>query len=336
MSHYIEDDKKVIKTARGYIFMCLGGDNNVTESVWVGGNKKWAEVRARSWCHLNHQILEATDVEIMAFCQRVYGGDPEHEVFKKNGKWVCNKDMPNYFRDGIRRAQSLEALIQANRGQCLDASVRVYPDKDSISYKTQRSCCIRTTKDLEEWLDEAKPLRQMHLDAGRDCYICLSFYGNKPLVYGTEDSKEQVVLKSTRRGDNSYICDFIHGRQISFTQDLDKALVFENAEDAWAAIGTCWQNIKAVSFTSQTREVNKPFVLLFGSGNSGLCGFFLRKQSRTKVYGSATAEKAMHFANQNAAVRYATELREKGWDASRCKEFILVNTKDNTRLPLAV
>ena len=30
MSHYIEDDKKVIKTSRGFIFMCLGGDNNVS------------------------------------------------------------------------------------------------------------------------------------------------------------------------------------------------------------------------------------------------------------------------------------------------------------------
>lgn len=30
VSHYIEDDKKVVKTSRGYIFMCLGGDNNVS------------------------------------------------------------------------------------------------------------------------------------------------------------------------------------------------------------------------------------------------------------------------------------------------------------------
>lgn len=334
MSHYIEDDRKVIRTSRGFVFMCLGGDNNVTEQKWVGGKKQWAEVRARSWCHLNHQILEATEPEIMDFVQRVYSGDPEHEVFKKGGKWMCCKDMPNYFRDGMRRAQSLEALLLANRGQSLEGSVVVYTDKDSLSRNTELQRYLHTTQELEDWLDEAKLLRQKHLADGKDVYIHLTFSGKEPLRYGAGEKSCEVVVKSTSRKSNSYVCSFIHGRQISFTGDLEKALVFDSEEDAWATIGHCWRDVKVVSYASQVKATNKPFVLLFGAG--GLCGHYLLKQSSTKVYAASTVDRAMHFASENAATRYAEGLREKGWSTDRCKEFVLIDTRNNTRTVLAV
>ena len=334
MSYYIEDDKKVIKTSRGYIFMCLGGDNNVTEHIFVGGKKKWAEVRARSWCHLNHQILEATEPEIIAFCQRVYAGDPEREVFKKGGKWVCRKDMPNYFRDGMRRAQSLETLLQANRGQVLNAYVRIYQDKDSCDATNEMQEFLHTTQELEDWLDKAKQMYRTNIADGKECYICLSFSGREPLRYGSANKGGEVVVKATSRKYNSYICDYIYGKQISFTGELEKALVFESEEDARAAIGNCWQDIKFVSYESQVKKANKPFMLLFVGGNLG--GSYLRKQSSTKVYGSMGPEGAMKFGSEKEATRYAQKLRDKGWDLSRCKSFVLVNSADNSRKTLAI
>ena len=334
MSHYIEDDRKVIRTSRGFVFMCLGGDNNVTEQKWVGGKKQWAEVRARSWCHLNHQILEATEPEIMDFVQRVYSGDPEHEVFKKGGKWMCCKDMPNYFRDGMRRAQSLEALLLANRGQSLEGSVVVYPDKDSLSRNTELQRYLHTTQELEGWLDEAKLLRQKHLADGKDVYIHLTFSGKEPLRYGAGEKSCEVVVKSTSRKSNSYVCSFIHGRQISFTGDLEKALVFESEEAARAAIGNCWDKIKFVSLASQQKAYKpKPYLLQIGAGKLGGC--YLSKTTKNTVYGSWTQDGAKKFASEKEATQFAQSLRDRGCDEARYGKFTLVNTDTNCRTVLA-
>lgn len=334
MRYYIEDDKKVIKTSRGFIFMCLGGDNNVTESRWRNG--KWYEVRARSWCHMNHQILEAPEAEIMDFCQRVYTGDPEYQVFKKGGKWVCYKDMPNYFRDGMRRAQSLEALLQANRGQSLEGTVVVYASKASCDRNSELHMFLHTTQELEDWLDEAKALYQRRIADGKDCYIHLEFSGNEPLRYGASDKTCEVVIKSTSKRSRSYLCSFIYNRQISFTDDLEKALVFESEEDAWNAIGRCWKDLKAVSYASQTKEANKPFLLLFRGGNSSLAGSYLQKRSSAHLWGTREPRYAMTFATLNAATRYAQELRDKGWGDSRIQQFIVVDNRDFSQTALAI
>lgn len=335
MSYYIEDDKKVIKTSRGYIFMCLGGDNNVTENKWVGGKKQWAEVRARSWCHLNHQILEATEPEIMAFCTRIYDGNPEHQIFKKGGKWICFKDMPNYFRDGMRRAQSLEELIAANRGQTLDGSVVYYPDTGSLSLTEELNECLRTTEELETWLDQAKALREKYLAEGKDCYIHLKFCGDKPLVYGCPEKTEQVVVKTTSRKAPGYVRDYITGKSISFTNKLEEALVFESAAEARAAIGNCWSNIKFVSLASQQKaDKPKPFLLQFGAGKLG--GTYLSRTARNTVYGSLNQKGAKKFASETEVTRYAQYLRDKGWDENRCGKFTMVNADDGCRTILPI
>ena len=251
MSYFIEFDKKVIKTTRGYIFMRLGGDNNVSEPRWINGRRR--EVYARSWFHYNHTILEAPEDAIMAFCMDVYSGDPDYTAFKKAGKWVYRKNMPNYFRDGMRRAQSLEQLIRANRGQTLDAFVACYETKGSIIYKAEMSKCLRTTKELEKWLDEAKSLREKYLADGKDCDIRLSFCGNEPLIYCTPANVGKVVIKSTSRRNCSYVCRYITGKQLSFDGNLEKAVVFESEEVARAEIGPYWKGIKFVSLENQQR-----------------------------------------------------------------------------------
>ena len=251
MGYFIEYDKKVIKTTRGYIFMCLGGANNVTESKWYNG--KWHEVRARSWFHYNHTILEAPEDVIMAFCMDAYSGDPDYEVHKRAGKWVCRKDMPNYFRDGMRRAQTLEQILRANRGQTLDAFVAYYETKGSFSYKTEMSKCLRTTEELEKWLDEAKSLREKYLADGKDCDIRLSFCGNEPLRYGTPENVGKVVIKSTSRKYTSYVCSYITNKSLSYTGELEKAVVFESEEVARAEVGPYWNDIKFVSLENQQK-----------------------------------------------------------------------------------
>lgn len=336
MSYFIEDDHKVIKTTQGYIFMLLGGDNNVTESKWVGGNKKWAEVRARSWFHYNHQILNEPESVIMAFCERSFDAqDPEHQLFMKGGKWLCNKDMSNYFRNGMKRAQTLDQLILANRGQSLDVSVRHWPDKDSYSSVTELSQFLHTTEELEAWLGLAKPLREKYLADGKDCYICLSFCGTKPLRYGAPENVGKVVIKATSRHSPGYVRDYIYNRQLSFTKNLDEAMVFDSEENARLAIGSCWRGIKFVSLESQQKANKpKPFILQFGSGKLG--GQYLSRTTKNTTYGTFSQERAKKFTTDKEAIRYAKFLRERGCDEGRFGKINLVNSEDGSHVVLPI
>lgn len=108
MSYFIEYDKKVIRTTRGYIFMTLGGDNNLTTSKWAGPKRKWIEVAVRSWNGPIERILEASETEIMDYCHDVYDQYPDYEAFKCRGKWIYHKDMERYFKNGMTHAQPLE------------------------------------------------------------------------------------------------------------------------------------------------------------------------------------------------------------------------------------
>lgn len=336
MSYFIEDDHKVIKTTRGYIFMVLGGDNNVTTNRWVGGNKKWAEVRARSWFHYNHQILDEPESVITAFCERSFGTkNPEYQLFMKGSKWLCNKDMSKYFRNGMKRAQTLEQLILANRGQSLDASVRHWPDKDSCSSVTELSQFLHTTEELEEWLDLAKPLREKYLADGKDCYICLSFCGEKPLRYSAPETVGKVVIKTTSRRSSGYVRDYAYNRQLNYTANLDEAVVFDSEEDARLAIGPCWRHVKFVSLESQQRANKpKPYMLQFGAGKLG--GQYLSRTTKNTTYGIFSQDRAKKFATDKEAIRYAKFLRERGCDESRFGKITLVNSEDGSRTVLAI
>ena len=330
MGFYIEDDKKVIKTSHGYIFMCLGGSNNVTTHTWVGGKKGWAEVRAREWMHLNQQILNATESEIMDFCQRVYT-DPEEEMFKKGSKWLLGKDMPNYFKSGIQRAQSLEDLLSANPGQALYGSIRRYSDKDTFAGVKEIEKSFKTTAELEEWLEQANALRQKYLADGEDCYIHLYFSIPEPLRYNTtEKDSRQIVVKSG----NSFVESYIKDSRLSFTGELEKAFIFDSVEAAKAAIGNCWRNVKFVSLEGQQKAQNKQFSILFQGGT--LNGLFLQKQTSRKVYGTAYTKSAKKFASEREATRYAQALRDKGYDRTRCNQFVLVNAQTGLRNALQI
>lgn len=205
MSYFIEYDKKVIRTTRGYIFMTLGGDNNLTTSKWAGPKRKWIEVAVRSWNGPIERILEASETEIMDYCHDVYDQYPDYEAFKCRGKWIYHKDMERYFKNGMTHAQPLEDLIRANPGQFLSGYVCVYPSRDSFTSEKYLERDMVTTPDLEQWLDEAKLLRERYLSDGKSCHIYLSFCGEEPLVYARKPKDCQIVVKSNCSG---YLCKY--------------------------------------------------------------------------------------------------------------------------------
>lgn len=332
MSYYIEDDCKVIKTSRGFIFMALGGYNNVSTTKRVGGNRGWIEVRERHWCGPRDEILDQPEQVILDYCHRVYGDTPEYEAFMRNGKWVYYKDMDRYYRNGMRHAQSLEDIIRANPGQALIARVE-YSHNGSIP-STEMEKWLCTTKSLELWIDEARAFCQQEKAKGNEARTWLSFCGDQRLVYAAAPKTTPVVIKSTAGKHASYVKSYITGKQLQFTSKLDEALVFDSEDDARAAIGS-WKGVKFVSYESQQKATQKNFVLMCGV-NSKLEGNYLARCTAKKLYTSYGIQEAKRFGSKNEAVRYIQNLRSKGYSVERVGNFDLMNTADETSEVLSV
>lgn len=330
MSYYIEDDHKVIKTSRGFIFMTLGGDNNVTTSKWVGGNRGWIEVRARSWCGPCEEILDQPEQVILDYCHRVYGDSPEYQSFKKNGKWVYHKEMEQYFRSGMRRAQPLEDIIRANPGQALIATVMTYDDDHPFGEKHTEQWLYNTV-DLENWIDEAKAFSHDNKASYKDVSIYLSFCGENRLVYAPANKETQTVVKNKHGG---YVNSYIAGKELQFSSNLDDALVFSSEKDARSSLGVVWKELRYVSLASQQKAAEKNYVLLFGEGK--LSNMILTKCSKKSIYGSFDLKSARRFASKAEAVCYVNRLREKRFDESLTGKFSLMNVTDRSCEELAV
>lgn len=328
MSYYIEDDCKVIRTPNGYIFMSLGGDNNVTTSKWVGGNRKWVEVRARNWCGPRMDMLDQPESVILKRCRCIYGDTPEYEAFKRNGKWVYHKEMERYYRNGMRRAQPLEDIIRANPGQALIATVLAY-DKDYCSTKYMEKW-LYTTDDLENWLAEARIFCDRNKAKWKDISIYLSFCGEDRLVYAPIQKAVKTVVKHKSGG---YLSSYIPGKQLKFSSNLDDAVVFASEDEARTALAVNFKDIRYVSLESQRKAAAKTFVLLCDSQLGGL--YFSHCTSR-KLYTTTGVSNAMHFSSENEAIRYVRNLRDKGYSLDRVGYFELLNTADGTRKALSV
>lgn len=332
MSYYIEDDCKVIKTSRGFIFMSLGGDNNVSTFKWVGGKRGRAEVRDRHWCGPRDEILDQPEQVILDYCRRVYGDTPEYEAFMRNGKWVCYKDMERYCRNGMRRAQSLEDIIRANPGQALIARVECSHRGCVPEVKMEK--WLYTTEALEQWIDEAKAFCRREKAKDNNARTWLSFCGDQHLVYAAAPKTTPVVIKSTAGKHASYVKSYITEKQLQFTSNLDEALVFDSEDDARAAIGS-WKGVKFVSYESQQKATQKNFVLMCGV-NSKLEGNYLARCTAKKLYTSYGIQEAKRFGSKNEAVRYIQNLRSKGYSVERVGNFDLMNTADETSEVLSV
>ena len=322
MSYSIVYDRKFLKTTRGIIPMVLTGPSNVTQNRWVG--KRYVEVRVRSWCMYNEEIMDVSEADLMKWVAERFDPTSDYECFQQRGQWVYQKDMVKWFANGAKHAQSLESILAANRGQSLRCYIQFYPDKQKFAHQTLIEADIKDTPTLEAWIDKARIDAANLTVPGSACYISMEFYGDRPLAAAVTDRFEPIVVKNKHGG---YISEYITERSISFTDDLSKAVVFESDEDARTQLGTCWQGLRYVTLKGQQKaEKNKEYVLKFGSGR--LAGTYFARCSRSKIHAEWNKEKARGFASEAEATKYAQKLRDKGYDSTLCNKFMICHKSD--------
>lgn len=155
MGHTIIDCRMFIKTTRGIIPLVLGGSNNCYDIV-RGKDFKLRELRERYWSVLL-DLVELPEEEILAKFENLIP-DNSIECWVYNGKWLNGAQAQKWFARGVKDAAPLEDILSSNPGiGHLFLALMSYASSERLLERR-----VKTTDELEGWLDEARETVKEH------------------------------------------------------------------------------------------------------------------------------------------------------------------------------
>lgn len=287
MSYSIEYNRVFLKSAHGYTPVVLMGENNVWE-----GNR-----RPRSWgCWCN--MLGATSEELYAKAASMMGGSNEH--WRKNGRFLSDKDLDNWIYSGIAKAVSLESVLAVNRLRAVSCMVYIYP-KGSYAGKRDLEFYCSTTEELDEWIEQV-----------RECQKNPNYSYSPVISFSTEDIHLPPMIKGPvllKRGRTQYVqkLDYAndgHVRGVSYTSDVRNAMVFESCE-----------KIPNLIFFGKTRAVkadikNKPNNVVLEITSGVHAGRFIGKRGNRRIM-IGPESYARRYPDVKAAMKAKKEIELK-------------------------
>lgn len=292
MGYTIIDSRTFIKTTRGIIPLALGGSNNCTEVIY-DKNSKRREVRERHWFILmGRNALELPEEEFIAKINDTFA-ENDTECMVYGSKWLNGTQTRKWFARAVNDAASLEDILAANPGvNDLNVTLMPYTSGEHLLWKY-----VRTTDELEVWLDEAREMLKDH----EAHYIFMSFSGTRrgerlrPVPKNTKAVDGPVVLKHRSYGYVSGFEKFGCSRTVHYVKEACDALLFTSAEDASEQLGDLFQRFNLeVKPATDKLMAPKPYAVMFAKG--GFSGKYLEKISRSRMHITSFVSSAQKFA----------------------------------------
>ena len=267
MSYVIVYDRQVIKTPTGYSFVVLHGDNNVWED-----NKR----RARDW---SCWILDKTEEEIAKYFESWKSG---YEHFKYNGKWIDDEGLIKWANNGIKNAKTIEEIKMLRPTLSIKCYLGIW---QGDNYSTELDTYIHNTNDFSRWIVDANN-RMQNKSNNEQIFICVGF-GVKEVLNLGKIPKGPVVLKQKSR----FVVevDKINKSWKTCSNEIDKAIIFDSAEDASPYLrhnhGGRY-DLKIVSANVlKKKDIPTNYVILMLDENNNHVGYYSRS-SKSGVYRS--------------------------------------------------
>lgn len=292
MGYTIIDSRTFIKTTRGIIPLALGGSNNCTEVIY-DKNSKRREVRERHWfIMMGRNALELPEEEFMAKINDTFA-ENDTECMVYGSKRLNGAQTRKWFARAVKDAASLEDILAANPGvNDLNVTLMPYTSGEHLLWKY-----VRTTDELEVWLDEAREMLKDH----EAHYIFMSFSGTRrgerlrPVPKNTKAVDGPVVLKHRSYGYVSGFEKFGCSRTVHYVKEACDALLFASDEDASEQLGDLLQRFNLeVKPATDKLMAPKPYAVMFAKG--GFSGKYLEKISRSRMHITSFASSAQKFA----------------------------------------
>ena len=208
-----------------YIPLALYGSSNVTELSFTG-----REVYERRW----HPFVYGDDMILASkedIMKRVKEVNSENgDAFMYKGKWLDSKGAISFFENGIKTAFSIEEMNIRHAHESVHVRLGCY--QKNFGYKAFMEKYLKNSDDIEDWVNQAKKIKEQKMAVSdqkeSEIYFEIGFSTSKePLSFCASRIDGPVVMKYG----NSYVTHFSEN-EISYTQDVEKALVLANIDIA--------------------------------------------------------------------------------------------------------
>ena len=251
-------------------------------------------------------MIEVPAADLMTYAEKTAQDSSDWEWAKKGGKWLYNRDVPAFYKNGIKSAMTIERIRQFRPSQSLHCYVVVY-FKDDTASSHHLEKWVNTTTDLEAWLDEANELSAaLKNDPNTSgVYICMAFSGREPLnierlaAFGAGTP----VIAKTKYG---YVYEINpNGQGYTATKDASMALVFDDVDNALLRLPKGFGFDFVQASIKDRKKPENLFVLCVAEGSRN--GWFVQKLTRSKIYWAYSKEDAKLFPTEKAALKWAED-----------------------------
>ena len=298
MSYSIIYARQFVRTTRGIIPIVLIGENNVTRVNPLTGR----ESRARDWDLYVYrrkavEMLEAPEATILELVYEAWKDtDPDKDLGTKyQGKWLTPKTEIALFKNGIKRAKTLEEIREENPGQSVRCQIVTYDKELNREILMEKDCL--TTEALESWIDAAKRKYEALQIQGISAYICMGFWGEKPLVNSRHPQTDKPVIAKSK---GRYVCGFTGNSLSVHKNDASKAHVFDSVDQARALLPKAFAPYSFVDAANAQKP--KPYALKISKGSRA--GYYVSKLTAHTLYYDFSAKAAKKFHSESEARRW--------------------------------
>lgn len=191
MGYGIMYNSVFIKSNEGITPVVLYGESNVYDVVTHGQRAR----RFRSWSCFQGLIGSSVD-ELMKTAAFLVEKNPCQEHWKANGKWVDDAGIVQWIQNGVKRAATLENILNHNGHPNVTCFVSCW---DNGNYYRREMYIISTTEELDAWIHCAREVMQ---DAEQNRYSAqpviefLTENVKKPRAIRPDENKIVLIKKN--------------------------------------------------------------------------------------------------------------------------------------------
>lgn len=281
MSYTIETNRVFLKSAHGYTPCILTADSSISprRSSWG----IWKNLLGVSETTLREEASEAL---------------VNQWSWMKKGKWVEGKGLVSWVESGMKRAISLEQILEANRLNNVLCYLLCYEQERFVK---KLECYCSNTDELDHWIDSV-----IHYGKHPDTWSVIDFWLKEDLRQPVRidgavilKSGTSYVAKIRFDDDSGYVCE------VDYTRDIMNAMVFDSVAKVprLDAFGK-FRIIKA-----SAKEKPNNVALLISEGVSA--GRFISEIKRHKLFHSSCKQDAKRYADGIAAEKAAANIYKK-------------------------
>ena len=229
MSYEIVYARQFIKVDNLIIPLVLYGSNNSYVMNYSGRYK-----RDRNWHPMylkSNEMIAISEENLMARIESICSGGEYQEYFVRNGKWVDDKGLIRFFKNGIKDAKTIEEIQNTYYVGNLGAYLSIWNKSNN---STELITNISTTEELKDFLNKAEE-RLSNRSEAEQIYVCLRFYSDELKPRQTKEKKKPTERLSdfyaVKIEDRGYLTQ-LTSRRIKYTFSSSFSKQFKTEKEA--------------------------------------------------------------------------------------------------------